>query len=157
MPTNRTNLAQSVAQTPDEVLAQCVTAMGQLDAGLNFTWMNPALVQWLGELVVFAGLNGVGRVDVGAMRDRGTDRVEERLRLTPRQKSGLRLRTPFRISVPHPVPATTVARVPLDAAHPFDCCGKEASTRAACDQESQTRGIRPVEDSADGNCRLSPA
>ncbi|HOX72845.1 ATP-binding protein [Dokdonella sp.] len=48
MSTNRTNLAQTTAGVPDEILAQCVTAMGQLDAGLHFIWLNPALAEWLG-------------------------------------------------------------------------------------------------------------
>ena len=47
MPNLRTNAMQSLAD-PLQVLAQCITAMAQLDATLHFTWLNPALAELLG-------------------------------------------------------------------------------------------------------------
>jgi two-component system, NtrC family, nitrogen regulation sensor histidine kinase GlnL len=44
----RTSLAQIETRDAHEVLAQCVTAMAQLDGNLHFTWLNPALSELLG-------------------------------------------------------------------------------------------------------------
>lgn len=44
----RTMVAQKPMHDPPDVLAQCVTAMAQLDAELHFTWFNPALAELLG-------------------------------------------------------------------------------------------------------------
>ena len=41
-------LAQMPGQAAREVLSQCVTAMAELDAGLRFVWLNPALAELLG-------------------------------------------------------------------------------------------------------------
>ena len=48
MPKDRTTLAQTRTAIAQDVLAQCVTAMAQLDADLHFTWLNPALAELLG-------------------------------------------------------------------------------------------------------------
>ena len=45
---SRTIHAQGTSPELREVLDQCVTAMAQLDADLNFQWLNPALAELLG-------------------------------------------------------------------------------------------------------------
>ena len=51
MTTLRTTLAQS-RPDPVEILAQCVTAMAELDENLQFAWLNPALAELLGAGVL---------------------------------------------------------------------------------------------------------
>lgn len=51
MTTLRTTLAQS-GHDPAGILAQCVTAMAELDGNLQFTWLNPALAERLGAGVL---------------------------------------------------------------------------------------------------------
>ena len=48
MPSNRTIIEQPGPRASDEVLAQCITAMAELDAELRFVWCNPALADLLG-------------------------------------------------------------------------------------------------------------
>ncbi len=49
MTTARPNLAQIEACNPREVTNLCVTGLAQLDEGLRFTWLNPALADLLGN------------------------------------------------------------------------------------------------------------
>ncbi len=44
----RTNMAQQPTALAADVLMQCVTAMAELDDGLRFVWLNPALSDLLG-------------------------------------------------------------------------------------------------------------
>lgn len=48
MPANRTATAQTEASDPAELTNLCVTGMAQVDAELQLTWLNPALVELLG-------------------------------------------------------------------------------------------------------------
>ena len=114
MPRPRTNLAQSAAVDPAEILAQCATPMARLDADLVLAWLNPALAEALGiGLVRGAGTalaaldpGGSGIVDaarrahsaqqvvvlrqVGIRRSSGSDLVGD-IALTPLADGGLLL------------------------------------------------------------------
>lgn len=48
MPAIRTTIEQTPARASEEVLAQCITAMAEIDARLKFNWCNPALADLLG-------------------------------------------------------------------------------------------------------------
>ena len=65
MPRPRTNLAQSAAVDPAEILAQCATPMARLDADLVLAWLNPALAEALGIGLVRGAGTALAALDPG--------------------------------------------------------------------------------------------
>jgi two-component system, NtrC family, nitrogen regulation sensor histidine kinase GlnL len=79
---NRTIMAQTGSHDPAGMLAQCVTAMAMLDAGLHFSWLNPAfaeqlgagMLRWQGASIEVIEPGGSGLVDA-ARRALGEQQV----------------------------------------------------------------------------------